>query len=134
MTPNTVTQPTLTFPLRKPAPMTNAIGMVIAMVKTPHGLFASACTTTNASTAIKMIMIASTLTSANAPTLGPISSFTICPSVFPRRRTEANSTIISCTPPPSVAPINIQSVPGKKRNCAASTGPTSGPGPAIAAK
>ncbi len=111
-----------------------ATGIVVAIVNTPHGLFASACTTTSASTAIKMIMIASTLTSASAPTPGPISSFTIWPSVFPRRRTELKSTIISCTPPPSVAPIKIHSVPGKNPNCAASTGPTSGPGPAIAAK
>ena len=114
--------------------MINAIGIVIAMVKTPHGLFANACTTTSARTASKIIMIASTLINASAPTPRPISSFTICPSVFPRRRTEANSTIMSCTPPPRVAPIKIQSVPGKNPNCAASTGPTSGPGPAIAAK
>ena len=79
-------------------------------------------------------MIASTLTRASKPTPRPISSFTIWPSVFPPRRIEANRTIMSCTPPPRVAPIKIQRVPGKKPNCAASTGPTNGPGPAIAAK
>ena len=41
---------------------------------------------------------------------------------------------LSCTAPPSVAPTSIQSMPGRKPNCAASTGPTSGPGPAMAAK
>ncbi len=77
---------TLTFPVRSPMPMIIATGIVIAIVKTPHGLFASAWTTTSASTAIRMIMIASTLMSASAPTPRPISSFTICPSVLPRRR------------------------------------------------
>ena len=74
-----------------------ATGIVVAIVNTPHGLFASACTTTSASTAMIMIMIASTLISASAPTPRPISSFTIWPSVLPRRRTEAKSTIMSCT-------------------------------------
>ena len=46
----------------------------------------------------------------------------------------ASNTTASCTPPPSVAPIKIHKVPGKYPNCAASTGPTKGPGPAIAAK
>ena len=114
--------------------MISAIGIVIAIVNTPQGLFASACTTTSASTASKMVMIASTLMSASAPTPGPISSFTIWPNVFPPRLTDAKSVIMSCTAPPSVAPIKIHNVPGKNPNCAASTGPTSGPGPAIAAK
>ena len=39
--------------------------------------------------------------------------------------------IESCTAPPSVAPIKIHSRPGINPNCAASTGPTRGPGPAI---
>ena len=70
MIPNAVTQLTFTFPQRKPAPITSAIGIVIAMVKTPQGLFASAWTTTSASTASRMIMIASTLINATAPTPG----------------------------------------------------------------
>ena len=57
--------------------MINATGMVMAIVKTPHGLLASACTTTSASTASRMIMIANTLMSASTPTPRPISSFTI---------------------------------------------------------
>ena len=132
--PNAVIQLTLNRPLRNPAPISKAIGIVIAMVKTPHGLFASACTTTKASTASKITIMASTLINASAPTPRPISSFTICPSVLPRRRTDANSTIMSWTPPPIVAPIKIQSVPGRNPNCAARTGPTRGPGPAMAAK
>ncbi len=57
--------------------MIRATGIVIAMVKTPQGLLASACTTTSASTASKITMMASTLISASAPTALPISSFTI---------------------------------------------------------
>ena len=76
--------------------MMSATGIVIAIVKTPHGLLASACTTTSASTASRMTMIESTLMSASAPIVLPISSFTIWPSVLPRRRTEAKRTIMSC--------------------------------------
>ena len=53
------------FSVRNAVPMMNATGIVIAIVNTPHGLFASACTTTSASTAIKIIMIARTLISAS---------------------------------------------------------------------
>ena len=71
---------------------------------------------------------------AAAPPIGPISSRAICPRLRPLRRTEKNSVTISCTQPPKTAPNNIQSVPGKYPNWAASVGPTNGPGPAIAAK
>ena len=40
----------------------------------------------------------------------------------------------SCTAPPRTTPTTIQIAPGRKPNWAASVGPTSGPGPAIAAK
>ena len=40
-------------------------------------------------------MMASTLTRASNPTPGPISSFTIWPSVLPPRRIDANRTIMS---------------------------------------
>jgi hypothetical protein len=53
---------------------------------------------------------------------------------LPSRRTENNRMTKSCTQPPSTAPAMIQSVPGRYPNWAASTGPTSGPGPAMAAK
>jgi len=41
---------------------------------------------------------------------------------------------MSWTQPPSTDPIRIQSVPGRYPNWAASVGPISGPGPAMAAK
>ena len=114
--------------------MKSAIGMVAAIVKVPHGLSASALTTTSDSTARMMIMIARTPTSASAPGTGPSSIFTISPSDLPSRRTETKSTIMSCTAPASTTPPRIHSVPGRYPICAASTGPTSGPAPAIAAK
>ena len=49
-------------------------------------------------------------------------------------RTDAQSTTKSCTAPARHAPMTIQTKPGKNPHCAASTGPTNGPGPAIAAK
>jgi hypothetical protein len=52
-------------------PMTIAMGIVAAMVNRPHGLSASAFTTTSASTASRMIMIAMMLMSATAPANGP---------------------------------------------------------------
>ncbi len=42
--------------------------------------------------------------------------------------------MLSWTAPPKTAPISIQRRPGRYPNCAASTGPTRGPGPAMAAK
>ena len=121
-------------PERIARPITTAMGIVAAMVKRPHGLSASALTTTSASTASRMIMMAMMLMSAMNPANGPTSSATIWPSDLPRRRTEQNMITQSCTAPPSVAPTRIHNIPGRKPNCAASTGPTSGPGPAIAAK
>ena len=55
-------------------PIRIAIGMVQAMVNTPHGLSRSALTTTSASTASRMIMIARMATIAAMPVTGPISS------------------------------------------------------------
>src|SRR6202022_2926212 len=48
-------------------PMKMAMGMVIAIEKTPHGLSASALTTTSASTASRITMMPSTPTRAAAP-------------------------------------------------------------------
>ena len=93
--------------------MSTAIGIVAAMVNRPHGLSASALTTTSASTASRMIMIAMMLTRASRPANGPTSSRTIWPSDLPRRRIEQNRMIESCTAPPSVAPMRIHSVPGR---------------------
>ena len=80
------------------------------------------------------IMMPSTATSAVKPATGPISTFAIWPSVLPSRRTLAQRMTKSCTAPPRATPTMIQIAPGRKPNCAASVGPTSGPGPAIAAK
>ncbi len=47
--------------------MNRAIGMVIAIENTPHGLCANARTTTSASTAITIMMITGTPMSAATP-------------------------------------------------------------------
>ncbi len=104
------------------------------MVTVPHGLARSAFTTTSASTEMRTIMMPSTATSAVSPATGPISSLAIWPSDRPSRRVDAARMTMSCTAPPSATPTMIQSAPGRNPNCAASVGPTSGPGPAIAAK
>jgi hypothetical protein len=100
----------------------------------PHGLFPSAFTTTSASTAISTSMMPSTATRAVKPATGPISSLAICPRDLPFRRSDEQRITKSCTAPPRATPMMIQSAPGRNPNCAASVGPTSGPGPAIAAK
>ena len=57
--------------------MRRAMGMVAPTVKTPHGLSASTFTTTNPSTARRMIMIDKIATRDSAPRKGFNSSFTI---------------------------------------------------------
>jgi len=79
-------------------------------------------------------MMKSTASIAVAPAAGFTSSLAIWPSDLPSRRSEQNRIVKSCTAPPSTTPITSHSVPGRKPNCAASTGPTSGPAPAMAAK
>ncbi len=79
-------------------------------------------------------MMAKAASSAAAPPNGPISSRAICPSDLPSRRVEKNRTTMSWTAPAKITPTMIQMVPGRYPICAASTGPTSGPAPAIAAK
>ena len=108
--------------------------MVQAMVKSPQGLAFRAFTTIRASTAIKMIMMKSTASMAVSPAAGEISSLAIWPRDLPSRRREQQRMVRSWTAPPSTTPITSQRVPGKKPNCAASTGPTRGPAPAMAAK
>ena len=51
-------------------PMRNAMGIVVAIVNRPHGLPRSALTTTSASTASRMIMIARIATIAASPATG----------------------------------------------------------------
>src|SRR2546426_658400 len=115
-------------------PIRSAIGTVHAIVNSPQGDALSAFTTMSASTASRMIMMNSTASIAIAPAAGLTSSFAIWPSDLPSRRSEQNRIVKSCTAPPSTTPITSQIVPGRKPNWAASTGPTSGPAPAMAAK
>ena len=110
------------------------MGMVMASENEPHGDSASASTTTSASTASKMTMMESTAMSAAAPPTGPISSLAIWPRDLPSLRMEKKSMVMSCTAPASMTPTMIQMVPGRNPICAANTGPTSGPAPAMAAK
>ena len=93
--------------------MNSAIGIVHAIENVPHGEFASALTTTSASTASRITMIASTATSAAAPPTGPISSRAIWPSDLPSRRIEKNSVTMSWTAPAKMTPTMIQIVPGR---------------------
>ena len=108
--------------------------MVVAIVNSPHGLPRSALTTTSASTASRMIMIARIATIAARPATGFTSSFAIWPSDLPSRRIDATRIVKSCTAPPRTTPRISQSVPGRNPNWAASVGPISGPAPEIAAK
>ncbi len=108
--------------------------MVIAKVNVAHGEDFNAFTITSATTPSKMIMMASTASCAMNPPRRLTSLRAISPSVFPSRRMEQNKITKSCTHPAKAAPAISHSVPGKYPNCAASVGPTSGPGPAIAAK
>ena len=93
--------------------MSSAMGIVIARVNVPQGDSFSAFTITSATTARRMIMIASTASSAIIPPRFETSSRAICPSDFPLRRIEQNKITKSCTQPPSAAPTISQSVPGK---------------------
>ena len=115
-------------------PMARAMGIVAAMVNNPHELSVSALTTTRPSPAIATIRIMTIATDAVVPLSLLISAFAISASDLPSCLTEATRITISCTAPAITAPTTIQTNPGKYPNCAASTGPTSGPAPAIAAK
>ncbi|MNC57435.1 hypothetical protein D3C75_1070950 [compost metagenome] len=110
------------------------MGIVAAIVKTPHGLWASALTTTKANTARIIIITPSAPSITTIPAKEPSSCFAISPSERPSRRVEINKTKKSCTAPATTTPTSSQIVPGKKPICAAKIGPTNGPAPAIAAK
>ena len=79
-------------------------------------------------------MIASTPTKASDPGTGPSSILIIWPNDLPSRLTDTNRTMKSCTAPATTTPTRIHNVPGRKPICAANTGPTNGPAPAMAAK
>ena len=112
-TPKREAAVTLTFPLLIMRPMTKASGMVHAMVKSPHGLSASALTTTRPSTANRIVIMANKLIIATRPMKGFSSSLSIWPRDFPSLRMEAKRVTASCTPPPRVAPTSSQRVPGR---------------------
>jgi hypothetical protein len=115
-TPAAVTQCSLARPYppdRSAIPIATAIGIVAAIVKTPHGDSARAFTTTSARTARTMTLIAVTLTRATSPAKGPTSSRTILPSDRPPRRTEQKRMTLSWTAPPNTAPTRIHSRPGR---------------------
>ena len=114
--------------------MITAIGMVMPMVKTPHGLFESAFTTTSPNPARVTSRIKSTAIIVTSPANGLISVRATSATDRPLCRTDATITVKSCTHPQITAPIRIHKNPGANPNCAASVGPISGPAPAIAAK
>ena len=89
------------------------MGMVSATVNVPHGLSASAFTTTSDNTARMMIMISRMPTMANPPAALPISARIMSPSERPLRREDRNSTSMSCTAPANTTPKRIHSVPGR---------------------
>src|SRR5215469_192436 len=108
--------------------------MVMARVNVAQGELFNALTTTRATAPRRIIMIASTASCAKKPPRLLTSSRAISPRVFPSRRIEQKRMTKSWTQPAKAAPATSHKVPGKYPNCAASVGPMSGPGPAIAAK
>ena len=115
-------------------PMSIASGMVMPMVKVPHELSASALTTARPRPASAMTTMNSTAIAPVVPATGPISVRAMSASDRPPRRTEAQSEMKSWTAPAMQTPPTIHSRPGAYPNCAASTGPISGPAPVMAAK
>ena len=89
-----------------------AIGIVIAIVKSPHGEFASAFTTTIAKIATMISMMKKIPIIAMPPVSLPISSLIISPRLLPRR-VDSTSTMKSCTAPASTTPTKSQIVPGR---------------------
>ena len=93
--------------------MNIAIGMVAPTVNSPHGLSASVFTTTSASTASRITIMARMASNAKNPAALFNSSFTICPSDLPSRRNEQNSTTKSCTAPAQHHPDQNPQRPGQ---------------------
>jgi hypothetical protein len=114
--------------------MNSASGIVTAIVNTPHGLSASAFTNGTPTPESAITMMKRIAMAAVKPASGPISRRAISASDAAPRRVDAHSVIESCTAPARHTPATSHMSPGANPNCAASTGPMSGPGPAIAAK
>ena len=75
--------------------MSSAIGIVQAIVNKPHGDALSAFTSTSATTASRMTMMNSTASIPAIPPVALTSSFAICPSDLPSRRSEQNRIVKS---------------------------------------
>jgi hypothetical protein len=108
--------------------------MVMKIVNVAHALSASALTTTIPRPAIVMTRMKRMAIAPTTPATGPTSVRAISASERPPRRVDAHKQMKSCTAPARQTPATSQMKPGAYPNCAASTGPTSGPEPAIAAK
>ena len=90
-----------------------AIGMVAAILNTPHGLLVKAFTTTKASTARMITITPSAPSMTITPANEPSSCFAISPRERPSRRVEINKTKKSWTAPANTTPTKSQIVPGK---------------------
>jgi len=112
--PNSDTSPTRPGRTQRDhAPIPSASGTVAATVKLPHGLSASARTTTSASTASRITMMRKVPPSTMAPAAGPSSIRTSSPSERPSRRIEMKRMMKSWTAPASTTPASSHNVPGR---------------------
>src|SRR6266702_3498940 len=107
--------------------MNSAKGIVNPTVKVPQGDSARAFTTTSPRPARAMTTMKRIAMAATTPDRGLISVRAISASDFPLRRMLAPRIMKSCTAPPRQTPITSHNSPGRKPNCAASTGPLIGP-------
>ena len=115
-------------------PMKSASGIEAPIVKVPQALSWRAFTTASPRPASAITMMKRIATAAVAPATGPISARAISASDPPPRRVDAHRMMKSWTAPARQTPATSQIKPGAYPNCAASTGPMSGPAPVIAAK
>ncbi|MNQ91155.1 hypothetical protein D3C85_1065230 [compost metagenome] len=93
--------------------MITAIGIVAITVKSDHEASCMALIQASDKPASVRIRMNRMANPAMIPVPFPISLLAMVAKLCPLWRTDANNTIMSCTPPPSTQPINIQSVPGK---------------------
>ena len=84
----------------------------MAMVNVPHGLSASALTTTMPSPAMAMTTMKRMAMAPASQATGPISSRVISASERPPRRTDAHRITKSCTAPARQHPATSQMKPG----------------------
>src|ERR1041384_8153999 len=116
------------------SPVNSAAGIVTTIVNMPHALSLNALTTTMPTLASVMTIMKSVATDVVTPESRPMFDRAILGNDNPSSRTDAHRMTKSCTAPARHAPMMIQMNPGAYPHCAARTGPTNGPGPAIAAK